>query len=106
MKKTMTSDQLSDVYTMHLLCLVAKSLSLMHHKYPDMLPEELLLIAMAGFLCEEDDYPMGTSRQELLEFSMDHMKSVYGNETVLLDVESWRNIENLSTSIRNLASRI
>jgi len=96
---------LSDVYTMHLLALVAKSLSKMHQKYPDMLPEELLLIAMAGMLIEEGDFPMGSSRQEFLEFSLDHMKSVYGNETVLLDVESWRNIENLSTSIRNLASK-
>ena len=104
-KKTMTSDQLSDVYTLHMLALVAEVLSKMNRKYPDMLPEELLLIAMAGMLIEEDDFPMGSSRQELLESSMGYMKSVYGNEMVLLDVDSWRNIENLSTSIRNLASK-
>lgn len=101
----MTSDQLSDIYTLHMMALVAKSLSKMHSKYPDMLPEELLMIAMAGFLAEEEDHPMGAGRQELLEAAMDHMKSVYGNEIVLLDIEAWRNLENLSTSIRNLASK-
>lgn len=104
-KKTMTSDQLSDVYTMHMLALAAKSLCELYKKYPDMLPEELLLIAVAGLLCDEQDCPMGSSRQELLDIAVHHMKNVYGNETVLLDVQSWRSIENLSKSLRDLASR-
>jgi hypothetical protein len=99
-------DKLDDVYTMHVLCLAAKSISVMQRKYPDMLPEELLLIAMTSLMCEEEDYPMGSARQEVLEFAMEHMRHVYGNETVTIDVESWRNIEKLSSSIRQIASKI
>ena len=101
----MKTDRLDDIYTLHLLALVSKTLTKMHESYPDMLPEELLLIAIAGLLQEEDDHPMGSSRQELLELSMDYLKNTYGNETIMLDLKGWQTLEKLSTAIRGLSDR-
>lgn len=100
----MKTEQLQDIYLLHILALVSKTLEKIHQEYPDMLPEELLLIAVAGLLQEEDDHPMGSSRQELLELSMDYLKGAYGNESILLDIRWWRNLENLSTALRDLSS--
>lgn len=101
----MKTDRLDDIYTLHLLALISKTLTKIHQEYPDMLPEELLLIAVAGLLQEEDDHPMGSSRQELLELSMDYLKNAYGNESILLDVRWWRNLERLSTVLRDLSEK-
>jgi hypothetical protein len=101
----MKTDRLDDIYTLHIMALVSKTLTKIHQEYPDMLPEELLLIAVAGLLQEEEDHPMGSSRQELLELSMDYLKNAYGNESILLDVRWWRNLEKLSTVLRDLSEK-
>ena len=101
----MKHNTLDDMYELHILALTTKALIKILASYPDMLPEELLLIAVAGLLQEEGYEPMGFSRQEHLEMSMDFLKYTYGNESIMLDLEGWRSLEKFSAAIRNLVER-
>lgn len=102
--KPVTTEQLADIYNLHLSALVTKAIEAMSERYPDMTPEELLVIALVGFLVEDDEVPMGPVRQEMLEVSLDYLKENYGDEDaeIRISADDWDRCEDLASVLRKL----
>lgn len=102
--RTVASEQLTDLYQLHMSALVTKAIEVMSERYPDMTPEELLVIALVGFLVEDDEVPMGPVRQEMLEVSLDYLKENYGDEDaeIRISADDWDRCEDLASVLRKL----
>jgi hypothetical protein len=102
--KLIKGEQLSDLYQLHMAALVTKAIEIMSERYPDMAPEELLVIALVGFLVEDDEVPMGPVRQEMLDVSLDYLKSNYGDEEaeIKISADDWNRCEDLASVLRKL----
>jgi hypothetical protein len=91
-----------DIYSLHLNALAKFALQQMMVRYPDMLPEELLVIAMCNLLYQDTTDPMGNLRQDMVEDCMDYLKDAYGNDTVTVDLAGLKNLDLLNSWIKNL----
>lgn len=102
--KLTSTEVLSDIYELHVSALASKAIQILSERYPDMSPEELLVISLVSFLVEDDELPMGSTRQQLLEASLDYLKENYGDDSVefKVDVDSWDRCEDLASVLRKL----
>jgi hypothetical protein len=101
--KTLTIEPLNELSNLFMTALAAKALTEMMKRYPDMLPEEVLVMALATLLELDDVEPLGSARQEVLDSCLDYLKDSYGSDQLELDLGDWDKAENLSSCVRALA---
>ena len=81
--KTVQIEPLNELSNLLLAALASKALTEMMKRYPDMLPEEVLVMALSALLELDDEEPLGSSRQGVLDNSLDYLKDSYGNDQLL-----------------------
>lgn len=93
----------TDLYSLHLMALAKFALQRMMEKYPDMLPEELMLISLCNLLEFDTSDPMGVYRQQIVDDCMEFLKVTYGDEVVTIDRAGLKNIDKLNDWIKDLS---
>ena len=103
--KNLNIQPLNDTYELFMTALASKALTEMMTRYPDMQPEEVLVLALSTLLELDDVDPIGSCRQEMLDSCLDYLKASYGNHQLELDLGDWDRAENLSNSIKAFAPK-